>query len=416
METTSGQRVALFTVAFGSLILIGALASDGGWAEVDEQAHIYQVNTFLRHGFSFDYLSTSATTPGVHLLFAGLSYLLGIVPLTTDSILIPLVNSAFCAATLVVAYALAVRLSQSATYGLLVVLAIASSSYFMKAAIYLVTEGPVYLAYVALLSIVVVSRPGVASGLLLAGIGGAMVGVRQIMMPISGTAGLFLLHGNWAKLSKRFAMAALACALPVLVFLPFYLAWGGAVPSNFAGHSVPGINFSMLLHNIALAGFFGVPFLALARIEELKSFAASRWLWWAIGVALVIWLVIPSDANAAAGREFSIVWRIAAHSPVIEGRALLLLPPVGLGALTIAFYIWKAEQAGRVPYEWIMFALLTIGYMAQKFSWQRYPEVLLIMTLAVSAAYGPRLSRTGVLVFAGLFGLYLSVSLADLLI
>jgi hypothetical protein len=399
--------------AFAVLLLIGSATVYGNWADYDEREfHRPLTNHFLEHGVSLDFPTMGATTPGTHLLVAGLARAAGIAEIPPESRFVDIVFAAIGALTLGLLALLCRAIAGSWGLALALTLPVLSSTYFLLPSTYLMTEGLAYLGYTGALAAMLLLPHGAAGGLLFALAAGAMVLSRQVFLPAA-----FVYAAHALPLGRltpgRLAGIAAVLAVPCLLLAPIFLTWGGLVPEQYWFHEETVPNWPVLMQTVALAGILAVPFLAVTRADRrvlLEPWPIAA----AVAAGLFLWIMLPTEPGRPLARTFSVVWHIADVSTLVLGRPVLVLGPLLAGCLVIAWHLRLAWQAGRVPVEWIMLGLYAVALSAQTYAWQRYAEIPLLITLAVSTAFAPAPRRWGLAVLVGAYGLYLGLSLAVL--
>jgi hypothetical protein len=391
-----------------------AFGPDGGWAACDQPYHIDQINYFIVHPAAWLHYPDpwqTATFPGFHLFIAQIARLLGLRELGTDTWLrfIPFLLGG---AVLWLLWRIFHTLSGDARYAALLCVPILWSNYFYQPSLFLVTENAAYLGYAfLLLAYLEFPRRGLAIG----AAGAATVFVRQIYLPVVITPAILLLECLRRVDARAIRDASLAMLPAFLLFLVYYIAWGGPVPPEEIGehgaHAL--IETGPFIQAIALTGVLAIPygFLTARTLAGLskRRFAAIVAL--AICVSLVLWLGLPSTRNEAAGRLGSIIWLLAGYTPLDHEHALLVLPCLALGCIALGVIVEFARSRRYLPVELIMFGLYLGALSLQRLSYQRYSEVVTLILLSATAArLGPP-PRWGIALFVIAFSAKFLVTL-----
>jgi hypothetical protein len=174
------------------------------------------------------------------------------------------------------------------------------------------------------------------------------------------------------------------------------------------------------LHAFAFLGVTAGVFAPLAAAQWLPFWKSSEGRWWlacSVAAALVLWTISPSNYQADAGRWGSVVWTLAAHTPLIGSRSPLLLAVAVLGAVFAAFLAWRGRRLERFPTELAAMALYIAGLALTSAAYQRYLEPVALLCLGLffarTAADAGRAARLWIAIvsvgylLAGLRRLYL---------
>ncbi len=410
-------------LAFGALFLLfmtlflglGQVAGQDNWALKDQTVfHLPQINDFLANGFRLDYPSTSATTPGSHLIYAAVTGVAGLEVLEADNPLINLVSAAICTATILILVWYVRRVTGSLGRAVILSFPVATSSYFILSSIYAVTEGASYLFWTLALVIglLVPARHWGGLGFSLAM--GGLVAARQIFLPVAVSyAASFILGGFWRRRFGSTALILLYGLIPGLVFLPFYLEWQGLVPpgGHFASfHRSSGLNFDLVHHNFALFGIFAVPYLLVVRQQKADLPLAVRVAAISLVITLISMAMLDVTYAREEGRWGSAVWQISRIGDRFLPWPVLNAGMMFLGLSVFLMGTWKNFAAGRSMLASIMFATYTVALFAQSLSWQRYVEFFALVTLISFAVHEPVAARWRQVLFCLAFLAYGAVS------
>lgn len=407
---------ASFPLAFALIFAIGSLADlhSTNWAVFDEREfHLPLANHFIDHPIRPDFPTIGAMTPGTHILVALTARLFGVGEVFSGSPLVRLLFCGMAAATLSLTFAYCLSLSRDLGAALCLALPLLSTTYFLLPATFLVTEGPAYLGYVVALGAMLFLPLGVAGGLIFALGASVMALSRQIFLPVAAAYALHALPLKPWKGGTAYLLIGLVVVTPLAILSPVFLTWGGLVPESYRFHETSALNFPVLVQAVGLAGILGVPFLAATRLPDAAP-AVLAWAAGALAAALALWLSIPTVPGPPLSRSFSVIWRLADASPLALGRPVLLLGPLLAGCLVVACHMETARRLGRIPVEWAMFGLYVAALMNQSYAWQRYVEVPLLITLAISTACSWSGRRWGMAVLVAAYALYLALSIVTI--
>ncbi|MEP9374143.1 hypothetical protein [Mesorhizobium sp. KR1-2] len=398
--------VPALLVAYAALV--AGLSSDLNprqWGALDaELYHLPQVNWFIEWGVQWTYPAWSATGPGFHWLMAILAQLTGAEALDQSSWQ-STCGPAFLAAIALLFFYGALRSSGASALRTLVIgCPLVSSSYFWTPALHPVTESLSMLGLFAMAySLAVSPRKPIAFGLAAA----ASTIARQSFLSAAGAFGLMDVIQHWPRIFtwRMVGQGLLTLGPSLLVASALVLHWGGLAPPEWQEMHT-GFSLGPLLHGMALLGAFGWLFL---RKEDLAGDirARAREILIIGAIALILWLLVPESGGP---RPYSVVWRAAEHLPTIYGRPLLTLPCLSLG-MVVAFAYWRRgwrDGYGLSP-ELSLFACYFAAQAAQKFSWQRYAEIPVLLLLCLGMARlrqnSPRHDALMLIAFMGYFGL-----------
>lgn len=419
--------VVLFAALAGGAVALAARGFDRAvgleWSISDQAEHVEQINFFIRHPRSvLGYPASVATTPGFHLLVAGIARLAGIESVSADSWL-RIVPFLLGLAVLGMLWRLLRDLCGDARCAALLCLPVLLSKYFLLFSTFFSTENCAYVGYVLLLwAYLRFPERGLAIGLA----GAELVLTRQIYLPVIATHALaYFARGagrgqGWAR---RAAPLVLGAVPPIAAVAVFAAAWGGLVPpgadpGSHLAATVP--NLDPVIEAWSLLGLLATPYalLALPALSALRGRRAILLVSVAATAALLLWLAAPSAYDAEAGlvggpgRWGSAVWYIAGKSPAIGERAILVLPCLVLGFAAAATMIELAWSRREFPAELAMFAFYVLALSVQAYSFQRYTEVMALFTLSVAAARLPPRRGAACWLFLAAYAAKLPMSLA----
>lgn len=361
-----------------------------------------------------DYLS--ATTPGYHLLMAGVSRVVGDAGGTGGEWALRGVNLLI---TLVLVGGMAavatVRLRRSgiegwrgAVWGAGMTMPLAVSLYVLASAVWLLPENAAWVMVLACLGLALrISRGASAGALALAGI--ALVGLvlaRQIHLwaaaPIwvaawiGGAPGGAPAREGWLGCATgsvgsraRWAAAAVLATAPAFVVVGWFARmWGGLTPPTFAVQfqSLNAAGPAFILALIGLFSMFFAPLLAGPAARMWRERPAVLVLAIAAGVVAAL---IPETTYSPPDGRWTGLWNISraleARGLVVMGRTSpLIVALAGLGGGCLAVWV---RAAG--PREGAVLLTALAGFAAAQLpasAWQRYLEPMLLMVLILLAS------------------------------
>jgi len=428
----------------GSLVLVLFLvmgigtwllhASDAaGWAKGDAVIyHFPVINYFISNGIDWGYPRGIAMLPGMHAYFALVAQLFGLSSLSADDPASFLIQTPFAIAyASVLALALRRAGSVEGTPGpalWLLVPILLSSGYVLESWIWPTTDIAAFFVFVGL---IVVLQGGVARGnfnltdalaysaLILLG-----TAFRQSFAPLAAGLGAMLLmtqsRATWIRPGSLLCMA-LPLAAAGLVVLICLWGWGGLLPPDLQRHGTTSLNFVAGWHVVALTGLIAWPFaLSGARIvSDRADWWRAREVWIIVlataVIAAVATLIVPMTPDEDAGRRFSLVWSLQTMGPLAPLRLVLVFGMLWAGAFvwaTVLIAMWRRRQLAP---EVLIMGLYTASLLVQAYSWQRYAEAPILITLGLFFARRFKPGLIEALAIVGWGSAYLLLTLAKAL-
>jgi len=336
-----------------------------------------------------DYLS--ATTPGYHLLLAG------IIRTVSESRTVLQLASAVIAAALagVVGLTCGLRLPWKHAAGLTALVVLCP--YVVQSGAWTLPDDLGWLGVAAILALAFgQQRPAariIASGLVLA----LLVLVRQahlwaaaavfasawlVATPPGGLIRTVLFR--WPK-RLPWAFLALACITPaVLVLAYFYSLWHGLTPPRFAAQH-QGLNFAtpaFVLANLGIVSVFFSPLLARAALATWRE--GRGWLIVALLLGLIAARAPDTTYSLDAGR-YSGLWNLAKIGPVEGQTSMIILGLAVLGSLAAVVWVRALPQRHGAVFLATLIAF-TAAQTANHHCWQRYVEPLVLILTVLAAA------------------------------
>lgn len=398
------------------------------WAEAPARVrydqdgfHLPTIQTFSRQWPRpnlGDYLS--ATTPGYHLLLAGVHRFIteSVTALRWVAWLFSLGLVVTFAWALVVAARPRDAPSPSACWAVMAAgLPLIASPYVLQSAVWLLPDNLGWWGVLAVVLLALRARVDayfVATGaVLLLG----LVLVRQIHLwtlgallaaawlgpratphdswtPLLGRQEWGTLLGSWQGRVGRLSWVLLAATPSVLALAWLALRWGGLTPpgnltpplegaeANFG--RVSGGNAAMPAFILTLLGVYGIAYAAWWWPSCLDLLRRGRWVLIAAAVVGLLAAVIPPTGYDYDAGRWGGLWQIVERLPLLAGRTsplILLLAPAGaVVAASLAHALSGRER-------WVWLASLA-GFMAAMsataLAWQRYIEPMLLILIALA--------------------------------
>ena len=444
------RALLALTVAYALLVIPVIISGKGGTNEAGDarQYHEPVIETMVEQWPSPDIVNyRSTTSPGYHLLMAGLMKLTG-----AETVRAPVVRLANAGLTWILVAAVfwwasgfcGAWLSLALTAPLLL------SSYTLGGGIWLTTDTPAW-GFIALAvgGSIATQRITPARLGLLGLFATLAVSIRQVHVWAIAPIGLLaVLSGplrgwvpRWIRVGDdttraswgRFAWGLVCALAPAALLAYFVWIWGGLTPPEYRDKHDVGANPATFAFALSLCAIFGVYFLPAAIDEIRRGALKNKWLWLCVGIGLLVAIVPATDfvrIEHADGtrwnpRDNGWLWKpIVKMAPDLFGRTsvvILLLAPLGAGV------VWLLRQAavsaGRgAPANVLLLTML--GWLGAQsmnsLAWQRYFEPMILMGLIWLAAMAlPRGTEqrrirwavAGALVLAGFQALLVGVTL-----
>ena len=451
-DPLSRRLTALLALAvlYALLVIPVIISGRGGTNEAGDAAMYHEpvIETMVEQWPNPDIVNyRSTTSPGYHLLMAGLIKVTGsemvqapVIRLTNALLTWLLVAavfwwaSAFCGSWLALALTTPLLLS----------------SYTLGGGIWLTTDTPAW-AFVAL------------------GVGGSLatikatparfaflglcitlaVSARQLHVwaiapigllavcagPLSRWIPEWIRFGDDAEKKSwaRFAWGMLCALAPLALLVWFVSIWGGLTPPEYRFKHDAGVNPATFAFALSLCAVFGVYFLPSALDEIKKGALRNKWLWLCVGIALLLaivpatdWVRIENpDGSRWNPRDNGWLWRpVVQKAPDLFGRTsvvILLLAP--MGAVAVWMLRQAAASAGRGVQANVLL-LTMLGWLGAQatntLAGQRYFETMILIGLIWLAAMAlpkgtdpkrVRLAVISALVLSGFQALLVGVTL-----
>lgn len=371
--------------------LFGLNAGRGAWdATVYHEPFVRQLAAdFPRFDLSNP---LTATTPGYHLLLAGLSQI------GLGSTLALRLITAFFGGLLIAALAAWLTRRVRPVDALLLSLPLAASIYTFQASAFILPDNPAWLLVFLIIALCLRDPPVLGHLALAAALTALLVFTRQVHLWAAGVIWLAAWlgvtrtdPGLFTNLPRRVprTLAAFIATLPAVAIVAWFIHhWGGLTPPRFQGDmhgGNPATPSFILIQIVILSVGFG-PWLLPAVLRAARDHTAI--LLAAAALGLLVALIPATTTDPEAGR-YSGWWAINAEAPILFGRTsilFLLLAP--LGAMLIAGPLLALPHRPR----WTLlgaFTAFTLAQSATFFSWQRYHEPFLILFLAMLAGLQP---------------------------
>ena len=347
----------------------------------------------------------SATSPGYHLVLAGIRVVFGASELS-----LRLVHAGLSLVLVLVAAWPVARMT-GPLFAFACGMVVLTSSYIFGASAFLTTDNAALLFVSAALLPCVFGRapragegagwraPGVGL-LLLAGLmATAAVGVRQVHVWLAapiGVAGLVAsglvwtpawlrrAEGGESPSRARFIAGCLAAAAPMALLGWFVLIWGGLMPPAYRHIHGAGFNFAqppLALGAIGLLGVFLIP-AASGVLRTPRRLVRPVLIGGAMGLASA--KLSPTSFDPEAGRQFGWMWQLVQRTPAVADRSLLLLALAPLGGAVLGVFWLAARDRGRATHAtMVLLALVSwsAAHSANSQAWYRYVEPMILVAL-----------------------------------
>ncbi len=320
----------------------------------------------------------TTTTPGYHIILATVGRLI------SDSATALRLTSVVIGTAFVCLVAGWCARRRGVLDGTLLALPLACSLYVLGSAAWLLPDDLAWLLIAVVLMLCCRVESG-RSWLALASIAlFALVFVRQIQIWVA--APIWVAAWCGANQGPRRVITAILATLPAFALLgAFILLWHGLVPPRFQT-SVTGFNiatpaFVLLQYALMIVGF--LPWLAPAIVRSWSIHRRTMLLAAIVGLLLA---AVPATTTLQDAGRFTGWWGPLGSVPSIAGHTnpiFLVLSPLGAALLTASFLGLPARTRA-------IFSVATIAFIvassATFFSWQRYHEPYVLLSLAMISA------------------------------
>jgi hypothetical protein len=374
----------------GCFLLLAApllLTSSGNYVWDQDNYHVPAVLQIRAHWpmLDLDKDVFSAVAPGYHWFLAGVSRIVGAE--------LPMLRAINLAVSLL---ALTFLFSWSCRYlrpmdSAILLLPLAASNFFVKAAAWVVTDNPaLFLASIVLLG--VLRRPTLTG---VAYLGMAATGASFVRQTNAWLAGPLLLHWSlsiyWRKSRESAPRKAMALALslgPIILIAWLYATWHGLVPPRWQEAafqiSTCAIAYQLVVFLVFSPFLFG--FAGLCR--EIGRL--NRWTFLAsLAIGLTVAVASPTSYSYPEGRWGGYLWTIVGYAPSVWERStfFLLLSPLGALALAGVWSRLKRESAPYTANVWIFSVICwSATFIVNRQVFHRYFEPMLLIFLVAALA------------------------------
>lgn len=403
----------LVALIFFSIVIPGIIWDKNHTFQARDQNgyHLRQVEIFVQQPLSWNrYRSTTATTPGHHLVLAWVSKHFADSHVNAKVFPIRIANALSSLGLLLAVWWLTylggTRNVLESTY---LSLPLLFSYQFLGSAIWVMTDNAALLWVCLTLWLLVLHTPlNRDLTLSLAGIFAALaVAWRQtyiwLVVPI-------LLRVVRVKRNRQNWQLYLTTLFPPIFVLGyFFYLWHGLTPPEFQSERPPGFNLAVPAFTISLFGTFGLFYLGY--LSNYLKKIRTREVVWSIAISLIVGLAIailfPTSYAPDVGRRGGWLWEIARVLPNIYDRSVLFLVLCPLGCVLIS--LWgKATWQNKNKNDFLIFASTITWIVVNTIStvaFQRYYEGLILIMLAFLASRQPdypHRSYVGILILTGL--------------
>lgn len=320
----------------------------------------------------------TTTTPGYHIILATVGRFI------SDSATALRLTSVVIGTAFVCLVAGWCARRRGALDGTLLALPLACSLYVLGSAAWMLPDDLSWLL-IAVVLMLCCRGEGGRSWLALASIAlFALVFVRQIQIWVA--APIWVAAWCGANQGARRVTIAILATLPAFALLgAFIMLWHGLVPPRFQTY-VTGVNlatpaFVLLQYALMIVGF--LPWLAPTIV---RSWSMHRRTILLAGIVGVLLAVVPATTTLQEAGRFTGWWGPLGSVPSIAGRTnpiFLVLSPLG-AALLVASFLGLPTRTRTI------FSVATLAFIvassATFFSWQRYHEPFVLLSLAMVSA------------------------------
>lgn len=405
----------LITFIFFSLVTPGIIWDKSNTVHAEDQNlyHLHQIETFVKKPLLLsNYPSTTATTPGHHVFLSWVSQHFADGKVGPKIFPIRIANALFSLGLLLslwwLTYIGGTRNVVNSTY---LVLPLLFSYQFLGSAIWVMTDNAALLW--VCLTLWLLTLPTLLNHenftLTLAGIFAALaVAWRQtyvwLLAPI-------VLRVFMVEQRQKWQLYLATLLPPLLVLCYFIYLWHGLTPPEFQSERPPGFNLAVPSFVISLFGIFGLFYIGYlsSELKKIQTREILSLIVISVIVGFGIAILFPSSYDPDAGRRGGWLWEIAKRLPNVYDRSVLFLVLCPLGTVLISLWC-KATYQNKNRNNFLIFvsmiawiAINTVSVVA----FQRYYEVLILITLAFIASRQVehfRRSHLGILILTGLMG------------
>ncbi len=401
------------SLLFLSIVIPGIIWDKNNTFQAKDQNnwHLRQVEYFVNKPLSWGiYPSSTATTPGHHVVLSWVSKGFANGRVGPEVFPIRIANALFSLGLILALWWLTyLGGTRNVIESTFLVLPFLFSYQFLGSAIWVMTDnGALLWACLALLLITLPTTLNRES-LTLTGAGiftALAVAWRQayiwLLVP------LFLRVVMAGRDFQKWKLYVTTLLPPVLVVGYFLFLWHGLTPPEFASYHVRGFNRAAPTFIISLTGVFGLFYIGylLAALQKIKA----REIFWLIAISAIVGfsiaILFPASYDRYDGKWGGWLWEISRRLPSIHDRSILFLVLCPLG--TVLLNLWnKVTYKNRSNDILILVSMIAwiAAYTATMQTFQRYYELLILITLTFLASRQPvhlRKSYLGPLILAGL--------------
>ncbi|MBB5751861.1 hypothetical protein [Prosthecomicrobium pneumaticum] len=408
--------VAGFLLTYVLIVFsLHGFSTGGGWAAQDSRfAHFPIINYFIQNGFDLGYPPDRiAMFPGMHAVFALVAILFRLPELRFDGISALLIQSVFGVFFLSGVIRIASKLRLEPGSATVLYLPVFSSSYPLFSWVWPTTDLGSLAFYVWMLVLLIPPRRWNASS---AGAYSLLTALSLLFRQSNALLGAApladLLVRRWRRGGGGAGLSVLAWAtFPLLVAglgaILLLSIWGALVPPGFAGMSAVGPNLVAGAHILALTGLIGWPF-ALVLLGQFGFASRTSLIVGLAGLATTVLCVatMPLNFDPASGRFGSIVWTLQGPLSALHFEIVLVSLSIFVGSLIVIAMGVDCYRKKSIYPEIVMFFMFSVSLIAQRYSWQRYVEPQLLLTLGVYCSRLPmiRIVLWIVIVWFALYG------------
>ena len=386
--------------------------------------HLPQINFFIQHPWNFlDYPGYSVSLPGHHLLLAWAARALGYMVIDSATLPIRLLHATFGLVFSVVLLLFLYRLRRDdPRYSRLWVtlalwMSVVPSFYFVQSSVSISTDLPAATIYLVYLYLITFHSQAIAAITVSAT---ALVFWRQIYAPVIMVP--FLAYPGRVRANPPFL---LTLVVPGAILLFYIIQFGGFAPPNSIVEYVPeplihigwrsldlhlgGVFPQSILHAFAFLGLVSPVYLAIFSTAIRSAYRSVVTIIAASVIFLLIatiWITVPSNNDADAGRWGSIVWSLGQIGPSWNNRSFIILLLGIVGTAFVASLLNLALSRNEIRPALIGMLLYIGGQIFMPLAYQRYVEPVVLLSLALIAAPTVVVNTWRMSFFTSIFALY----------
>lgn len=372
--------------------------------------HIPQINYFLQNQINLlSYKSFTATSPGQHLIYAGILSLFNIKKVDSDTIELRLLH--FFINILVIFSIWFLFYSIYPSYlATIYILPLIFSPYFINGALYVTTDN-IAIGLIAATLLFIFKPKYETKNILFANLLNTFsLFFRQntvwLQIPIS-------IQNISVILKTKKYCGLLTHILPFGLMILFLITWCGLTPKEFQHINSKSLNFSSIIYSISLfailSSFYFFDFRDF--IKSIDKQIVKKLIFYGVIVGLSLSILIPSNMSHEKGRWGGYLWGLSAHLPYIFERSFMFISLTIFGSviLSFIFYILYNRNGYLIMISFLAWLISTIGSFIV---FHRYFEPILILFISIFSLFlrpkNKRFSYGPVILAVTMFLMFLS--------